>query len=89
MTGTRPLLRAWLWLVAFGVATSLVAALAGTGRWHPALAAVVLALAGLKAVQILRHYLGLAAVPNWRRGFETVIGLYLVLLFGLYLVPLL
>lgn len=89
MAGPTPLLRAWLWLVVFGVATSLAAALAGAGRWHPFLAAAVLALAGLKAAQILRHYLGLATVPTWRRGFETVIGLYLVLLFGLYLVPLL
>ncbi len=83
------LTRAWLWLVAWSAATSLAAALAGTGRWHPALAAVVLALAGLKAVQILRHYLGLQAAPSWRRGFEAVLGLYLALLFGLYLVPLL
>lgn len=81
--------RAWLWLVVLSAATSLAAALAGAGRWHPALAAIVLALAGLKAVQILRHYLGLEAAPTWRRGFETVIGLYLTLLFGLYLLPLL
>ncbi len=89
MPALSSLTRAWLWLIAWSAGTSLAAAMAGTGRWHPAMAAVVLALAGLKAVQILRHYLGLVAAPSWRRGFETVIGLYLLLLFGLYLLPLL
>lgn len=81
------LVRAWLALVGLGAATSAFAALGGSPPVSWPLAAAVLALAWLKARLILARYLGLAAAPTWRRGFETVLGLYALLLLGLFLVP--
>jgi hypothetical protein len=36
---------------------------------------------------ILARYLGLAAAPFWRRGFEVALALFCLLLLGLYLAP--
>lgn len=86
-TPPRVLVRAWLALVALGTATSALAAVVGPPP-VPWLAAVgVLALAWAKARLILGAYLGLSAVPEWRRGFATVLALYALLLFALFLLP--
>ena len=49
---------------------------------------IILTLAWLKARVILGRYLGLAAAPFWRRGFNLSLALFCLLLLGLYLVPL-
>ncbi|WP_299848913.1 nitric oxide reductase F protein [uncultured Roseovarius sp.] len=48
----------------------------------------VFVLAWLKARIILAQYLGLAAAPFWRRGFEISLACFCTLLLALYLVPL-
>jgi len=83
----RTLVRAWLTLLAFAAATSGLAAVVGPPPVPWLVALAVLALAWLKARVILVHYLGLAAAPTWRRGFEVVLALYLLLLFALFLLP--
>ncbi|PIP97738.1 MAG: nitric oxide reductase F protein [Rhodobacterales bacterium CG18_big_fil_WC_8_21_14_2_50_71_9] len=87
MTQAKPLIRAWALLVALSLATTALTALIGDGAPHPALAGAVLALAGLKASVILRRYLGLAAAPLWRKGFETVLAALLLTLFAVWLIP--
>jgi hypothetical protein len=82
-----PLTRAWLWLLCLGGTSALVAALVSFGVSRPLAGSVVLCLAWLKARTILSRYLGLAVAPAWLRGFNTVLGLYALLLLGLYLIP--
>jgi hypothetical protein len=85
-TSPADLVRAWLALVALGLAASAIAALVGPPPVPRLAAAGVLALAWAKARLILARYLGLAAAPAWRRGFETVLALYALLLLRLFLV---
>jgi hypothetical protein len=85
--GNNPLIRAWFWLMALSLATTALS-LAVRHMPVPALAgAAILAIAYLKARLILASYLGLAATPFWRRGFDLAIGAYVILLLALYLVP--
>jgi hypothetical protein len=83
----RTLLKAWGGLAALGAATSLLAAVVGPPPIPTLAAALVLALAWLKARLILRRYLGLAAAPSWRGGFDVAIAAYALLLFALFLIP--
>ncbi len=85
----RTLVKAWGGLVALGAATSLLAAVVGPPPIPLVAAAVVLALAWLKARVILRRYLGLAAAPSWRGAFDVAIAAYALLLFGLFSIPVL
>ncbi len=87
MTPAQPLLRAYALLAALSLTTTALTVVADDGGLHPALAAALLALAGAKAAVILRRYLGLAAAPVWRRGFETVLALLLATLFPVWLIP--
>lgn len=87
MTPATPLLRAWALLIALSLATTALTLLIGDGAPHPALEAAVLMLAGLKASAILRRYLGLAAAPSWRKGFEAVLAALMVTLFAVWLIP--
>lgn len=88
-----PLLRAWAGLAALSLASTLAAlaveALEGgplDGRAaRAALAAAILAFAGLKARLILERYLGLADAPFWRRGFAVAAWAFLALLLALFL----
>lgn len=82
-----PLWRAWGALVGLGFATTAAAWGIEAGVAPTALGAAILGFAFLKARLILLRYLGLERVPAWRRGFLGAIGLYLLLLLGLYLVP--
>jgi len=83
-----PLLRAWAALLALSLGSTAVS----LWHWPPGLTAVgggiILTLAWLKARVILGRYLGLAAAPFWRRGFNLSLALFCLLLLGLYLVPL-
>lgn len=72
MTGVT---KAWGWLLALSAAST---ALAASGVTGVALALPVLALSGLKAHVILKHYLALATVPAWLKGFD--LGLTLLIL---------
>ena len=83
----RTLVKAWGGLVALGAATSLLAAVVGPPPIPALGAALVLALAWLKARLILRRYLGLQAAPAWRGAFDAAIAAYGLLLFGLFLIP--
>lgn len=82
-----PLLRAWAALIGL----SLGSAALSLWPWPPALSpfagTLILALAWLKARVILARYLGLAAAPFWRRGFEIALAAFCLLLLGLYLLP--
>jgi len=92
MTPLRdPLLRGWVALVVFSVATTLLA-MAVARNWiqpsaAPLAGAAILALAWAKARVILRRYLGLAEAPSWRRGFDLVLGLFVLGLLALYAGP--
>jgi len=48
---------------------------------------LILTFAWLKARVILSYYLGLNAAPFWRRGFGISLGIFCLLLLGLYLLP--
>jgi nitric oxide reductase NorF protein len=91
MTQTRSwskyLAGAWLWLVGFSLAAALMAAAMANGLPRPAAGAAILVLALLKARVILARYLGLVSAPPWLSGFTWVIGLWALLMLGLYLVP--
>lgn len=83
----RDILAAWGWLAGLSLGSTAISLWA----WPPALTAlagaIILALAWAKARVILARYLGLAQAPFWRRGFETALALFCLLLLGLYLVP--
>ena len=84
---TDPLTRAWLALIALGLATTAIAAPGPRIDVPFALGALILAIAFLKMRLILTRYLGLADAPYWRRGFDATLGVFVLLLLGLYLVP--
>jgi hypothetical protein len=81
-------LRAWAALIALSLGSTAVS----LWHWPPNLTAMtgalILTLAWLKARVILARYLGLAAAPFWRRGFDLALALFCLLLLGLYLLPL-
>lgn len=81
--------RAWIALVALSAASTALAAVVASGGlvglWVTLAGAAILALAWCKAQLILDAYLGLAAVPAFRRGMALVMALYALLLLGLYL----
>lgn len=85
-----PLLRAWAWLMALSLGSTLIAVQVGSGQLQglmlSASGAAILALAWLKARIILARYLGLAQAPFWHRGFATVMALYCAGLLALYLI---
>ncbi len=82
-----PLLRALLALWVLSLATTLLTRL--VHGFGPVIVATLLALAGLKARLILNHYLELRTSRFWRQGFNGLVAVFLVLAFGIYLVPLL
>jgi len=80
-----PLLRAWTGLMLLSLGSATIS----LWHWPPGQTAVaggiILTLAWLKARVILSRYLGLGRAPFWRRGFEIALGLFCLLLLGLYL----
>ncbi|QLQ17672.1 MAG: cytochrome C oxidase subunit IV family protein [Exiguobacterium profundum] len=81
MTRITPITRAWGLLLALSAASTALAA-AGLAA---ALTLPVLALAGLKAHVILRHYLRLATAPAWQNGFDLGLTLLVLAFAGLSL----
>lgn len=62
--------RTWAGLIALSLLTAAVTA---GDLPRAALVVAVLALAGMKARLILRHYLELRQAPAWARGFDLVL----------------
>lgn len=85
----RDLLHAWFTLIALSAGSTAIAVAQASGAISGgAVAAAGVAILGLawgKARVILNAYLGLARAPFWQRGFGIVLGLYALLLLGLYL----
>lgn len=81
------LIKAWVMLIAFSAASTLLSIWTIPDIWKPAAGAAILTLAWLKARVILLRYLGLAQAPFWARGFGISLALFCLLLLGLYLVP--
>ncbi|MEV8468295.1 nitric oxide reductase F protein [Fluviibacterium sp. DFM31] len=84
---TDPLTRAWVVLLLLCAASTLIAALDALAVAPVVVGALILLLSWMKARVILSRYLGLWRAPTWRAGFNWVLGLYCLLLLGLYLVP--
>ncbi len=89
MMRSDPLTRAWLALIALSGLSALAAAAIGRGYDARIAGGIVLLLALIKARVILSRYLGLADAPSWRRGFNAVLALFMLVALGLYLAPLL
>lgn len=79
-----PLDRAWLGLALLSAATTAVALSPLGAPWAGVL---ILAIAWAKARLIFLWYLELADVPGWRGGLLFGLALFMLLLFGLYLIP--
>ncbi|MBV1863050.1 MAG: hypothetical protein KUG74_01320 [Rhodobacteraceae bacterium] len=60
-----------------------------TGNWVTLAGCLILVFAWAKARIILADYLGLAQAPFWRRGFNLVLGLFILVALGLFLIPML
>ncbi len=81
------LIRAWATLIALSLGSTALAVGAIPPAWQPVAGAAILILAWAKARVILARYLGLAAAPFWARGFGVALGVFCLVLLGLYLVP--
>jgi len=68
--------RAWLWLLVLSAASTTLAA---SGMHGKVFVVLVLSLAGAKAHVILARYLGLAAAPSIRAGFDLSLTAALIL----------
>ena len=77
----RSLTIAWITLVGL----SLIAAAVSAGLSPRLAGPVILLLAVLKSRVILSDYLGLAAAPAIRRGFNLALSLFALVLLGLYM----
>ena len=80
-----PLTRAYATLIGVSLCTTVLAKLADDSG--PVLVATVLALSGWKARLILNDYLKLRTSRFWRRGLNAIVSMFLILSFGIYLVP--
>lgn len=81
--------KAWLFLLTLSGASTVLSVAVARGAMSQAAAtlvgAAILALAWAKARIILNAYLRLSQAPAFRRGFGLALGLYALLLLGLYL----
>ncbi len=81
--------KAWLLLLALSGASTVLSVAVARGALSGSAAtiggAAILALAWAKARTILNAYLRLSGAPAFRRGFGLALGLYALLLLGLYL----
>lgn len=84
---SKPLVIAWGWLAGLSLLAALIAQAPGFGLPRTVAGVAILALALAKARVILARYLGLAQAPSWLRGFMWVVGLWALLILGLYLIP--
>ncbi len=77
------LARAWLALLALSVASALMTVLTVSPKLS---GAGILTLALVKCWIIFAHYLDLAASPAWLRGFVSVLTIFVITIFALYLI---
>ena len=75
------LTRNWLWLLVLIMGTVAAGAFAG-----PVVAAILLALAWLKARAILGGFLHLSGIPGWLSMAMIVLGLWMAVIWGLTLI---
>lgn len=80
-----PLFRTLMILWAFSLATTLLTQ--NLGEIRPTTVAMLLTLAGLKVRLILNDYLELSTSQFWRHSFNGVVSGFLILAFGIYLIP--
>lgn len=78
---------AWLALVLLSGASTVIAVMVSRHAAPAVVGVVILLFAWMKSRVILSRYLGLWRAPSWRAGFNAVLGLYCLLLLGLYLIP--
>jgi len=90
------LTHAWIALLVLSATSTAVAIFIDRGKtasganWVPVVAGmVILLLALIKGRIILSRYLGLETTRFWRRGFNTALTIYALVLMGLYLAPML
>lgn len=84
---SRSLHIAWLSLIGLSMASTLLSLPALANFWPVSTGVAVLLLAWQKARIILAQYLGLAAAPTWRRGFNLALGGLFMVFLGLYMLP--
>lgn len=84
----RALYIAWGTLIALSLVSTLLSVLGFGAHWPVVTGTAILVLAWLKARIILSQYLGLAAAPSWRRGFDFALAMLCLLMLALYLIPL-
>jgi nitric oxide reductase NorF protein len=84
---TAAVTRAWLHLLILSAASVLLAAWSGAVPGPTTIGALVLVIAWLKARVILSRYLGLWQAPSWQSGFNWGLGIYCLVLLGLFLAP--
>jgi hypothetical protein len=82
-----PIFRAWFLLLVLSAASVVAALIAGMGFGESVVGVLVLLFAWMKARVILARYLGLWQAPFWQSGFNWALGLFCLLLLGLYLAP--
>ena len=74
-----PLMQAWAALVALSGAVTLASAWRGR-----AVGALILCAGAAKARIILMRYMGVGAVPAWRRFFDAMLGAVTLLMLAVY-----
>ncbi|WP_371227274.1 nitric oxide reductase F protein [Roseovarius sp. 2305UL8-3] len=81
------ILRAWIWLVGLSLGSTAITLWVWPESLTWLAGCVILCLAWAKARVILSRYLGLCNAPFWQRGFDIALGLFCLVLLGLFLVP--
>lgn len=80
---------AWLALMGFSIATMIAGRVTDPATLGPLLMLALLAVTGLKSLWILRYYLNLrASTKAWNSAFVSFLCVLLILIYGLYLIPL-
>lgn len=82
-----PTTRAWFTLIIISCASVMVASGGAQMLTAWGTGALVLVLAWIKARVVLSSYLGLCQAPRILSGFNWALGLFCLLLLGLYLIP--
>jgi len=83
----RPLINAWIALIVLSLATTALSIAGSDKTWVPVTGTAILLIAWIKARLVLARYMGLAAAPSWQGGFDICLGIFVLVLGGLYLAP--
>lgn len=85
--GQDTIIRAWLWLLALSIGSTVAALVVNSGTQATIAGSIILLLAWAKSRIILAQYLGLAQAPAIKRGFNMVMTLFMLTALGLFLIP--